>query len=158
MVFEDLRTSITEENGLARPTSPDPANLAEVLEQHRTQARPGTCDTGRYRCPYYVWGEGPPLVFVPGMADDSLSFLVPIALLSGHFRCVAYDLPSGCGDGARLARYRHADFVADLFALLDHVGAGQSYVFGATFGSTIALAALHARPQRLPRAVLQGGF
>src|SRR5437868_12368135 len=120
MVFEDLRTSITEENGLARPTSPDPANLAEVLEQHRTQARPGVCDTGRYRCPYYTWGAGPTLVCVTGLADDARSFVPLLAHLSRHFRCVAYDWPTGKGDAARPACYRHQDFVADFFALLDH--------------------------------------
>jgi pimeloyl-ACP methyl ester carboxylesterase len=116
------------------------------------------CDTGRYQCPYYGWGEGPPLVFIPGIADDALSFVLPIAHLSRHFRCVAYDLPTGAGDGARLSGYRHGDYAADLFALLDHLGAPQSYVFGSSFGATVALAALHAQPRRLPRAVLQGGF
>src|SRR5438132_1082424 len=43
-------------------------------------------------------------------------------------------------------------------ALLDHVGARQSYLLGASFGSTIALAALHRQPTRFPRAILQGGF
>jgi aminoacrylate hydrolase len=132
--------------------------LEEIHQRFDKEAVRGVCDTGHYRCPYYVWGTGPPLVFIPGISDDALSFLLPIALLSRHFRCVAYDLPTGQGDGARLAIYQHADCVADLFALLDHVNAPQSYLFGASFGSTIALAALHARPQRLPRAVLQGGF
>src|SRR5205823_943978 len=62
------------------------------------------------------------------------------------------------GDGARLPRYRHADLVADLFALLDHLGLRQSYLLGSSFGSTVALAALRTRPDRVPRAVLQGGF
>jgi aminoacrylate hydrolase len=135
-----------------------PLTLAEALRRLEAEAVRGVCDTGRYRCPYYVCGDGPPLVFIPGLSDDALSFVMPIALLSRDFRCVAYDLPSGRGDGARLGRYRHADFVADLFALLDHVAAKRSYAFGSSFGSTIALAALHRAPERLPRAILQGGF
>jgi pimeloyl-ACP methyl ester carboxylesterase len=118
----------------------------------------GTCETGRYRMPYYVWGEGPPLVFVHGVSDSSRSFLLPVARLSSHFCCVAYDLPAGNGDGARLGRYTHADLVSDFWALLDHLGLRQSYVLGSSFGSTVALAALHERPQRLPRAILQGGL
>src|SRR5262249_9513601 len=74
------------------------------------------------------------------------------------FRCVVYDLPTGRCDGANLGRYRHADLVADFFALLDHLGQRQAYVSGFSFGSTIALAALRANPGRLPRAVLQSGF
>jgi pimeloyl-ACP methyl ester carboxylesterase len=92
------------------------------------------------------------------LADDALSFVMVAAVLSEHFRCIAYDLPTGDGDGARLSRYRHADLVADALALLDHVGARQSYVLGSSFGSTIALAAMHQAPDRLPRGILQGGF
>ncbi|MCI0461039.1 MAG: alpha/beta hydrolase [Gemmataceae bacterium] len=134
------------------------SGLSEALQRFEREATHGVCDTGRYRCRYHAWGQGPPLVFIPGLCDDALSFVLPMTLLSRHFHCIAYDLPTGQGDGARLGRYRHADLVADLFALLDHVGARRAYLFGSSFGSTVALAALHAQPERLPRAVLQGGF
>ena len=132
---------------------PAPLVLEEALERFGREAVRGTCDTGRYRMPYYSWGEGPPLVFIHGASDSSRAFLLPIARLSAHFRCVAYDLPAGKADGARLPGYTHADLVRDFWALLDHLGLRQSYVFGSSFGSTVALAALHERPQRLPRAV-----
>jgi pimeloyl-ACP methyl ester carboxylesterase len=140
------------------PAPPEPLPLDEVLRRFDREAAAGIVDTGRYRCPYFTWGEGPFLVFIPGLSDDARSFLLVSALLSEHFRCVSYNLPDGAGDGARLGRYTHADLVGDLFALLDHLGARQSYLFGSSFGSTIALAALHARRGQLPRAVLQGGF
>jgi pimeloyl-ACP methyl ester carboxylesterase len=141
---------------LQQPTAP--LVLDEALERFRREAERGTCDTGRYRMPYYSWGEGPPLVFVHGVSDSSRAFLLPIARLSAHFRCVAYDLPAGKADGARLRDCTHADLVHDFWALLDHLGLRQSYVFGSSFGSTVALAALHEQPQRLPRAILQGGL
>jgi 3-oxoadipate enol-lactonase len=132
--------------------------LSQALRRFDREARRGVCDTGRYRCPYYVWGDGPPLVLVPGLCDDCLSFVPLLALLSPHFRCIAYDLPTGQGDGARLSAYRHADYVADLFALLDHLRLDRAYLFAVSFGSTVALGALAASSGRLPRAVLQGGF
>ncbi len=135
-----------------------PLSLSDVRRQFEREARREVFDTGRYRCPYYMWGQGPSLVFIPGLCDDALSFMLPIARLSRHFRCVAYDLPTGQGDGARLTRYRHADFVSDLFALADHVGAKKGYLYGASFGSTIALAALAEAPACWARGVLQGGF
>jgi pimeloyl-ACP methyl ester carboxylesterase len=134
-----------------------PITLAEALHRFQREAVTGLCDTGRYRCPFFSWGDGPTLVCIPGLADDSKSFVQPLALLSRHFRCVAYDWPTG-NDGARLSGYHHGDFVEDLFAVLDHVGAGQAFPLGYSFGSTVALAALHARPERFPRAVLLGGF
>jgi len=129
-------------------------SLADALGRWEREATQGICDTGRYRCRYFTWGEGPPLLFVHGLADSSQSFVMPAALLSRSFRCIAYDLPRSGGDGAGLARYTHADLVSDVYALLDHVGARQSYVFASGFGTTIALAALRGAPQRLPRAVL----
>ncbi len=134
-----------------------PPTLEEALHRFDREAVRGVCDTGRYRCAYYVWGTGPPLLFIPGLSGDARSFILLTAHLAGSFRCIAYDLPSG-GDGARLDRLTHADLVADVFALLDHVQARQSYVYGTSFGSTIALAALLAQPERLLRGVLQGGF
>ena len=74
------------------------------------------------------------------------------------FRCIAYDLPLGDGDGAPLWRYRHDDLADDFFALLDHVHAKQAYVLGSSFGTTIALNVLHREPGRIPRALLQGAF
>jgi pimeloyl-ACP methyl ester carboxylesterase len=130
----------------------------EVLRQFEAEAVRGTCATGRYRMPYFVWGNGPPLVFIHGVADSSYSFLLPVSRLSKHFRCIGYDLPTGHGDGARLWRYSHAALVEDFWALVDHLQLPRTYVFGASFGSTVALRALRERPERLPRAVLQGGL
>jgi pimeloyl-ACP methyl ester carboxylesterase len=141
----------------AHPAAP-PIVLAEALGRFRCEAKRGVCDTGRYRMPYFVWGEGPPLVFVHGAGDSSRSFVQPISRLSAHFRCVAYDMPGTPGDRARLRRITHDDLVADLLALLDHLGVQRSYVLGTSFGSTVVLKALAARPERLPRAILQGGF
>ena len=93
-----------------------------------------------------------------GLSEDQRSFQWLSGFLAQDFRCIAYNLPTGKADQARLAGSTHAQLVEDLFALLDHLGIRQSYLFGSSFGSTIALAALRAQPERIPRAVLQGGF
>lgn len=128
--------------------------LLEILEQYRCEAVTGSCHIGRYRCRYYSWGSGPPLLFIPGLCDDALSFVMPIALLKDDFRCIAYDLPAG----PEIKKYRHADYIADVAALVDHLGLAECNLFGSSFGSTMALAALARWPARFPRAVLQGGF
>jgi pimeloyl-ACP methyl ester carboxylesterase len=126
------------------------------VAQFWREAQNGTCETGRYRMPYWSWGNGPPLILIHGVADSKASFVVFAARLSAHFRCIAYDLPNGHDDGARLWQYKHEDLIADLWVLLDHLGIERAYVLGSSFGSTVALAALAGRPERLPRAVLQG--
>jgi pimeloyl-ACP methyl ester carboxylesterase len=135
-----------------------PIRLEDACARFRREARRGVCDTGRYRMPYYVWGEGPPLVFLHGVMDRMDGFVMPIARLAAHYRCIAYDLPLGHSDRAWLWNYRHDDLVEDLWALLDQEQAPQAYVLASSFGSTIALKAMHRRPDRLRRAILQGGF
>jgi pimeloyl-ACP methyl ester carboxylesterase len=132
--------------------------LEEALQRFEREAVHGICATGRYRCPYFSWGNGPPLLFLHGLGDLACSYVPVISVLANHFRCIAYEQPTGRGDEAQLSRYTHTDFVQDLFVLLDELGLRQSYVFGTSFGSTIALAAMRAQPERVPRAILAGGF
>jgi pimeloyl-ACP methyl ester carboxylesterase len=154
----DCALSCTEVCALHPGEKAAPIHLSEALARFERDAVQGTCATVRYRLPYYSWGEGPPLLFVHGVGDSCRSFIQPISRLAAHFRCIAYDLPSGLRDGARLRRYAHDDLVADVWALLDHLGLRQSYILGSSFGSTIVLKAMHARPERLPRGILQGGL
>jgi pimeloyl-ACP methyl ester carboxylesterase len=145
-------------SGLLQIETPRAVPLADALTRWTNEARFGTCPTGQYRMPYFVWGTGPPLVFIHGLADMARSFVLVMHALREHFTCVAYELPAGGTDQARLGAYRHRHMVADLFALLDYLGFPRSYLFGSSFGSTIALAAMNEQPNRIPRAVLQGGF
>lgn len=132
--------------------------LSDCLARWRREAQPGIVDTGRYRCRYVSWGQGPVLVLIPGLALDAIGFAMLMTRLHAHFRCISYDLPDGDADGASPRRYRHADYAADLFALLDHLAIRECFLFGSSFGSTIALSALHAQPGRFARAILQGAF
>jgi 3-oxoadipate enol-lactonase len=137
---------------------PAPLTLAEAQQRFEREAKRGVLDTGRYRCRYAVWGDGPPVLFVPGLSDRGSVFVMLTALLAREFRCITYDLPVGGTDRARLHRTTHDGLVTDALALLDHLRVRQSYLYGASFGSTVALRLLHDHPERFPRAVLQGGF
>ncbi|MGF1583000.1 MAG: alpha/beta fold hydrolase [Gemmataceae bacterium] len=148
----------TARNGASPPAELSSLSLSGALELFQKEAQFGIFDNDRYRCPYWVWGEGPPLLWIHGLADDTQSFVLPLSRLSKHFRCIAYDLPNHQGDGARLGGYRHHHFAEDAVALLDHLNVERAYLFGSSFGSTIVLRLLHASPQRFPRAILQGGF
>ena len=44
-------------------------SLPEALARWRSEAQTGVCDTGRYRCRYFSWGRGQPLLFIHGMSD-----------------------------------------------------------------------------------------
>lgn len=122
------------------------------------EARHAVLSTGRYRLRYFVWGAGPPLVFVHGMAGGADQFTMVMHRLADRFTCIGYELPDGLTDGSALGRYTHREYVADLLALLDHLGHARANVLGSSFGTTITLSALAAAPTRFDRAILQGGF
>ncbi len=132
-------------------------SVGESLQRYQRHAEFGTFFTGRYRCRYSIWGQGPTLVLVHGLADRAKSFAPLMDRLYPSFRCITYDLPDGT-DGAKLASYRHRDYVYDLLALLDHLGERKVRLYGSSFGSTVVLSALDHQEERFVRAVLQGGF
>ena len=118
----------------------------------------GILDTGRYRMRYHVWGRGPALVFIHGLADRAASFVLPMSRLAENFCCISYELPCGAGDGASLANYRPELLVDDFVTLCDHLHLETAVPLGVSFGSTIALRALARDSVRFPTGILQGGF
>lgn len=133
-------------------------DLTAARAASRREARRGECHTGRCRLRYSAWGDGPPVVFVHGMAGAADQFHIVRHRLADRFTTVAYELPDGLTDGSALGRYTLSDYAADLVALLDHLGHRRVAVVGSSFGSVITLAALAAYPDRFTPAVLQGGF
>jgi pimeloyl-ACP methyl ester carboxylesterase len=133
-------------------------DLTTALAALRKYATCGTLDVGRYRMRYFVWGSGPPVVFIHGMADAAEAFAMVMHRLADRFTCVGYELPNGLNDHSHLNRYRSPDYIADLFALLDHLKLCNNTIVGSSFGSIIALAALAKAPEQFTHAVLQNGF
>jgi pimeloyl-ACP methyl ester carboxylesterase len=84
--------------------------------------------------------------------------MVMARLVDAGFRCVAYELPNGLGDGANLGMVKHPHLVDDLAALLDHLRIDRADLLGSSFGTTVALRALATHPGRFRRAVLKGAF
>src|SRR5262249_6807324 len=119
----------------------------------------GRWDGPRYRMTYRILGQGPPLILVPGIASTYRIYALLLNRLSERFRTVVYDYPGEHpDDAANLAQISHDHLVDDLFGLIDHLEIGRVFVSGLSFGSTIALKALHREPRRFPKAAVQGAF
>lgn len=138
-----------------RDTSDD---LQCALDAFRMGATRGTFESDRYRMRFLTWGCGPPILFIHGMADTELAFLMVMHRLARRFACIGYSLPDGTADGSRLAGYSLEDYTADMLALLKHLGCEGVSLVGSSFGSIITLAALATEPGRFTCAVLQNGF
>jgi pimeloyl-ACP methyl ester carboxylesterase len=142
-----------------RPPCPAPADVRAEVARYDAEAEVGRWDGPRYRMTYRILGHGPPLFLIPGIASTYRTYAHLLNRLTAHFRTIVYDYPGEHpGDGARLSQITHDNLVDDLFGLIDRLNVGRAFLVGISFGSTIALKALHREPRRFPRAVLQGGF
>jgi pimeloyl-ACP methyl ester carboxylesterase len=136
-----------------------PANLLEEVRHYDESAAVGTWSGPRYRMTHRTLGQGPPLLWLPGIASTYRTYALVLNRLAERFRTIQYEYPGDRqGDGARLARITHDHLVDDLIGLMDDLGIARANLAGISFGSTIVLKALQRAPERFSRAVVQGAF
>jgi pimeloyl-ACP methyl ester carboxylesterase len=116
----------------------------------------GCAQLTHYTAQYCEWGDGPPLILVPGMAGG-FELLGPLArLLSRHFRVISYQL-RGEDDCFALRRpFDLDDLVEDLAEFVDWLCLESPTVMGVSFGGLLALEFAARFPGRLDRLVVQG--
>jgi pimeloyl-ACP methyl ester carboxylesterase len=95
--------------------------------------RSGLAHLTHYTARYCVWGEGPPLVLVPGLAGG-FELLGPLArLLAQDFQVISYQLRGEDDCFSLRRRFDRADLVADLREFLDWFGLERPPVLGVSF-------------------------
>lgn len=100
--------------------------------------------------------DGRPVVLLHGLLW-SARMLERVAALLPEERVILLDL-HGHGRSSRPsdpARYTWAELVADVVALLDHLGAERAVVGGLSLGANVALATAQAQPDRVAGMVLE---
>jgi len=109
-----------------------------------------------YTVDYQEWGEGPPLIVVPGLAGG-FQLLGPLArLLAANFRVISYQL-RGEDDCFTLRRpFGISDLVEDLAELLEWQGLEAPTLMGVSFGGVLALEFAARYPTRLNKLIVQG--
>lgn len=133
----------------------------EWLETTSAEFSPGLGRSGcaqlrNYTVAYREWGEGQPLVLIPGLAGG-LELLGPLArCLARRFRVISYNLR---GEDDCFALRRHfglPDLVEDLAEFMDWHCLERPVLLGVSFGGVLALefAARHAT--RLSGLAVQG--
>jgi pimeloyl-ACP methyl ester carboxylesterase len=109
-----------------------------------------------YTARYAVWGEGPPLVVVPGLAGG-FELLGPLVQgLARDFQVISYELRGEDDPFALRRRFGLADLVEDLREFLDWFGLERPPVLGVSFGGVLALELAVRRPQQLQALIVQG--
>ena len=120
------------------------------------EGRAGCAHLRHYTAQYCVWGEGPPLVLVPGLAGG-FELLGPLArLLARDFQVISYQLRGEEDCFALRRRFGLKDLVDDLAEFLDWYGLERPALMGVSFGGVLALELAARQPHRLQSLILQG--
>jgi pimeloyl-ACP methyl ester carboxylesterase len=118
--------------------------------------RSGLAHLTHYTARYCVWGDGAPLVLVPGLAGG-FELLGPLArLLARDFQVISFQLRGEDDFFALRRRFDLADLVADLHEFLEWFGLERPPVLGVSFGGVLALELAIRWPNRLQTLITQG--
>ncbi|WP_422927346.1 alpha/beta fold hydrolase [Singulisphaera sp. PoT] len=102
------------------------------------------------------WGEGEPLVLIPGLAGG-WKLVAPLATrLARHYHVIVPGLRGDRFPSGAPAAQDMGDLAHDLGLLLDQMGLELPTVFGVSFGGAVALELAASQPGRLGALVLQG--
>lgn len=120
------------------------------------EPRSGCALLANYSARYLEWGEGPPLVLVPGLAGG-VGLVSRLAnSLARHFRVVSYQ-PRGEDDCFALRRhFGLPELVQDLREFLDRLCLERPLLLGVSFGGVVALELAAQYRQCLSGLVVQG--
>lgn len=116
----------------------------------------GCAHLSHYTVEYREWGEGPPLVLIPGLAGG-FELLGPLArLLAKDFRVISYQLRGEDNCFALRRPFGLGDLVNDLAEFLDWHRLESPALVGISFGGILALEFAVRFPHRLHKLVVQG--
>jgi pimeloyl-ACP methyl ester carboxylesterase len=103
---------------------------------------------------YECVGEGRPLVFVHGAADDGRVWQPQLAALADEFTVVAWDEP-GAGRSSDLpADFALADYANCLAALIEALALGPAHVAGLSWGGTVIQELYRHHPELVATLIL----
>lgn len=108
---------------------------------------------------YEVTGQGPPLLFLPGVTDSISAHSDWLARIARDHRVIAADLP-GSGRSGPQPRHYHVNYYEDdarsFAALLQELGAANTHLVGYSDGGEVALMMAISTPE-VARSVLTWG-
>jgi pimeloyl-ACP methyl ester carboxylesterase len=118
--------------------------------------KPGCVHLTNYTVDYCEWGDGPPLVIIPGLAGG-YELLGPLAkLLAQDHRIISYQLRGEDNCFALRRPFTREDLVKDLAEFLDCMGLESPSLMGVSFGGVLAMEFAARHPYRLKDLIIQG--
>lgn len=137
---------------------PEPLAWQQVLTRYRQESRGWELERPGYTLRGRTFGTGRPLYFLCGIGGSQELFALSVWLLREQFCCVLFDYPGTTTAAENVPRASVGNLAADLLAVADEHGDATFDLYATSFGTLVGLTAMLERPQRIERAILQGGF
>jgi pimeloyl-ACP methyl ester carboxylesterase/drug/metabolite transporter (DMT)-like permease len=145
-----------------RPAWLDPsqASVAGWVEPGRrsTEPRAEVVRAGGLEIAYERAGEGPPLVFVHGAAEDGRVWRPQIAALADEFTVVAWDEPGAGRSSDIRPDFGLDDYARCLAALIEALALGPAHVAGLSWGGTVVQELYRRRPELVATLILVDSY
>ncbi len=107
---------------------------------------------------YGVFGQGEPLLLIPGLGLDRNYYRLGIPELSKNMKVYAVD-PRGIGESTKSPPpYTVEAWAADFAEVIQALGCGPMHILGSSLGGAMALALAEQAPALLKSLIIVGGF
>ncbi|MEX0726188.1 MAG: alpha/beta hydrolase [Planctomycetaceae bacterium] len=136
---------------------PSPMSWVDVVQRLRTDSAPWEISCGSYSIAGRTIGTGKPLYFLGGATGDSDLFALTAWLLKDEFRCVLYDYPDHSARNHKGRPLTIDDYADDLLAVIEDQHDEQIVAYAVSLGVPVLLTAMQRHPERIGRAIVQGG-
>jgi 3-oxoadipate enol-lactonase len=113
-------------------------------------------ERGRITLYYETYGSGRPLVFLHGMAGNTLVWWQQVAFFEERYRCILVDQRGWGRSGGPLPEPWTGAFVPDLEAVLEELGIAEFAVVAQSMGGWTVDAFCRSNPGRVRTAVMTG--
>lgn len=143
------------------PTSDqkEPGNSAGKSIENLTVGESGSVRTGDIETNYVRRGNGPPIVFIHGMAMSTTEWEPQMEALSNEFTTIAYDVRGhGHTGGSDRKSYNMSLYAEDLDALLTELNVENPVLCGLSMGGCIAQVYAATYPEKIAGLVVSDTF
>ena len=103
---------------------------------------------------YEEYGEGPPLLMILGLGQDTATWGFQISEFSKHFRLVLLDNRDSGRSSSCSETYTIETMAGDILGLMDHLGIERTHLLGTSMGGMIAQQVALTAPERVISLVL----
>jgi pimeloyl-ACP methyl ester carboxylesterase len=103
---------------------------------------------------YEEYGEGPPLIMILGLGQDTATWEFQVSEFSEHFRLILLDNRDSGKSSSCPETYTTETMAQDILGLMDHLEMLRAHLLGTSMGGMIAQQVALMAPERVISLVL----